>query len=818
MKIHRLEINNIRGIRNLILEPKGKTLAIHGPNGSGKSAVVDAIDFLLTGNISRLRGRGTGGITVSRYGGHVDTTNPEDVWVLAELELPSGDITSVKRCLAHHGSFECEDTHRPIVESLMAIAKDGQHILCRRDIQRYITAEKGQRGRALQALLKIAQIDTIRKNLITLHNSMKRRLDDTSEDLDREKGRVCEIGDIQEYDENLLLDYVNKQRLKLNGSPIKETKSNMIKEKIKPPSQRSDNVIDKKIVQEELTDLHDYLSQKQLETLISHQDGLRSGITSLNEDSDLKQNYDVMALVKQGLDKLDETGACPLCKHPWPEGRLQEILEERLSGAKRADKIHNRIESSLKNLQIVAAELTSKIRGILDNFEKAKLKSEAKFLKGMLTRIEKLHEMLSTSDITTLDESTVASFSVLFEELCSSNAFSLLSKYINGIPDETTEVQSAWDILTRIEVQIKDVEEMITRAVSLQKAFAITSTLNTSFLSARDEVVGSLLADVRDRFVNLYCTIHGDDESDFSATLELDGPSCEFLVDFYGRNQHPPHALHSEGHQDSMGLCLYLAIAEKLGGDQIHLVVLDDVMMSIDRNHRRGVLEIIRSAFPNQQFLITTHDKTWSYQLKYGLSLDKRTFVQFSGWSIDLGPRIETHENIWAQVNEIIDEDEVSKAAPLLRRWLEEFLDTVCARLAARTKHRQDGHYELGNLISAARSQYKELLKQGNKSARSWENEAEREKLDEIDSVRKQIEQRISSEYWAINAAVHFNEWDNFSASDFRPVVEAFEDFCAQFVCSQCGSFLSLVAHDYEETAVGCNCGSSGWNLKTKPD
>jgi recombinational DNA repair ATPase RecF len=68
MRILELEINNVRGIEQLLLKPEGKNLVIRGPNGSGKSAVVDAIDFLLTGRVSRLTGKGTSGITLNNDG------------------------------------------------------------------------------------------------------------------------------------------------------------------------------------------------------------------------------------------------------------------------------------------------------------------------------------------------------------------------------------------------------------------------------------------------------------------------------------------------------------------------------------------------------------------------------------------------------------------------------------------------------------------------------------------------------------------------------------------------------------------------------
>jgi DNA repair exonuclease SbcCD ATPase subunit len=62
VKLLELEVRNIRGIVDLSLLPQGQNFVIVGPNGSGKSAVVDAVDFLLTGRISRLMGKGPVGL------------------------------------------------------------------------------------------------------------------------------------------------------------------------------------------------------------------------------------------------------------------------------------------------------------------------------------------------------------------------------------------------------------------------------------------------------------------------------------------------------------------------------------------------------------------------------------------------------------------------------------------------------------------------------------------------------------------------------------------------------------------------------------
>lgn len=64
IKLESAHIEDVRGIRKLDLDFRNEKFAISGPNGSGKSGVIDAIEFGLTGQIGRLTGRGTKGLSV----------------------------------------------------------------------------------------------------------------------------------------------------------------------------------------------------------------------------------------------------------------------------------------------------------------------------------------------------------------------------------------------------------------------------------------------------------------------------------------------------------------------------------------------------------------------------------------------------------------------------------------------------------------------------------------------------------------------------------------------------------------------------------
>ena len=66
IQVEAVKIMELRGIRELQLTPQRESFVISEPNGSGKSGVVDAIQFGLTGEISRLSGKGTGGLSVQK--------------------------------------------------------------------------------------------------------------------------------------------------------------------------------------------------------------------------------------------------------------------------------------------------------------------------------------------------------------------------------------------------------------------------------------------------------------------------------------------------------------------------------------------------------------------------------------------------------------------------------------------------------------------------------------------------------------------------------------------------------------------------------
>ena len=265
-----------------------------------------------------------------------------------------------------------------------------------------------------------------------------------------------------------------------------------------------------------------------------------------------------------------------------------------------------------------------------------------------------------------------------------------------------------------------------------------------------------------------------------------------------------------------MGLCLFLALNDELSQGKLNLIVMDDVMMSVDTGHRKDVCRLLRDAFGERQLLITTHDKTWAKQLKQERVVDTEGLIEFTGWSVEGGPTVHQQLALWEDIEADLARDDVAQAAFKLRKGSEEFFEAVCDALGAAVTYDSKMQWQLDDWLPAAMEQYKKLLGRARSAARSWGLQEITAELDEANSIRKQIFDRTFIEQWAINASVHYNNWENMSHEDFSSVVDAFKDLQGLFLCSACGAFLERLPKKGSPGVVKCRCGTTSWNLEAK--
>ena len=179
--------------------------------------------------------------------------------------------------------------------------------------------------------------------------------------------------------------------------------------------------------------------------------------------------------------------------------------------------------------------------------------------------------------------------------------------------------------------------------------------------------LNKLYEDVQEDFCEFYRLLNEGDEEQFTAKLTPDAGKLELDVNFYDRGMYPPGAFHSEGHQDGMGVCLYLALMKRLLGERFTFALMDDVVMSVDVGHRRQFCKLLKEKFPDTQFVITTHDRLWAMQMGKAGLVSRKTSLVFQNWSVETGPVVESDEGIGDDIDKLVAKNRISQAAAMLR-------------------------------------------------------------------------------------------------------------------------------------------------------
>jgi hypothetical protein len=179
------------------------------------------------------------------------------------------------------------------------------------------------------------------------------------------------------------------------------------------------------------------------------------------------------------------------------------------------------------------------------------------------------------------------------------------------------------------------------------RALAIASRAYLTFIRVKNHEIQSIFNDLQSDLVHFYDFLHPE-EGHGALSIAMDPQkrgSSELKMDFFDRREEDPRAFGSEGHLDSLGLCIFLAFARRFNGDW-PLLVLDDVVASVDASHKRRVAALLFREFGDRQLLITTHDARWFNDLRgaeaeSGQAARTRNLV-IESWTLEEGPRLRT--------------------------------------------------------------------------------------------------------------------------------------------------------------------------------
>lgn len=815
IQVQKLHIEEFRGIRDLDLTMDRNSFVVVGPNGSGKSGVVDAIDFALTGNVARLSGAGTGGLSVSKHAPHVlQRDNPAAAIVtLTFVHLSSGQVGTLTRNVKTPGQFVLEPRTPELVSGVEWAAQHPELILARREVIKYVNTEPGKRAQEVQALLKLDRIDEIRRVLNAARNKTSSAANSADDGVKSAEDGVKRALDTASLLPSEVIIAVNKSREVLGIEALT---------KVTPETDLSSgaasddgqNTFNRASAIRDVEAISNYLAEHA--NLADASSELHEALTELERDPAVLDALRHRHLVETGLPLVtDQT--CPLCDLEWPDvASLRQHLNDKLARSETAAALQQRVQTA-------AGKVMGQLRGVRSLIQTAQPHAVTMGLSALQTSLldwsndlAAFEAKLGSVDSIRGESERVASNTLAAPKELAGGLSELLTK-IEALPDQSA-IKAARTFLTVAQerwTQLRQARAKASKAVAAQNTATV---VYEKYNSAADAALTSLYKTVEEDFSGFYRQINSDDESSFKAGLSPTAGKLGLEVDFYGLGMFSPMAYHSEGHQDGMGVCLYLALIRQILKSDFRLAVLDDVVTSVDANHRRQFCKLLKEAFPDVQFILTTHDEVWARQMQSSGLVARRSLARFQGWTVDGGPFYRQGGDFWALIEADLTNDDVPGAAHKLRRSLEASLADIAANIQGQVVFRADNNYDLSSFFSAVKGRHGDLLKKATAAANSWNNESAKQTVEELKSERGSAILAQDGENWAINTLVHNNDWATMSKADFKPVVEACKQFLELFTCRNdaCDSWIYVLGIPGKEEQLRCSCGFFDLNLRRK--
>jgi hypothetical protein len=234
--------------------------------------------------------------------------------------------------------------------------------------------------------------------------------------------------------------------------------------------------------------------------------------------------------------------------------------------------------------------------------------------------------------------------------------------------------------------------------------------------SARHAFVGEVLQAISSDVGALYEEVHPG-EGLSRIILQLDEArrsSLQIEARFGGQDDLPPMAYFSQSHLDTLGLCIFIALAKR-GDSRSTILVLDDVLTSVDEPHVDRVIEMLyRQAQHFQHCIFTTHYGPWRQKYRWGfLKTGDCDFVELGSWTLDGGVKLVGAVPELERLRKLLSgpDPDVQSVCSKAGVVLEAMLNFLTLQYQCPVPRRVGSGYTLGELLPSVSKKLKDALK-----------------------------------------------------------------------------------------------------------
>lgn len=661
MGLNNLTLDCFRGATQPItihFDPAKPITMVFGENGNGKSTIIDALTCLLTENRGSI----------------------EDKSETEQKYLKSIGKTEAKISLSTNGgtfSATITGNGRTIVKNPEA-GHPTLKFLRRKMIVNLIEAKASERYKELKDFIDVAEIFKCEDELRKAKRSTE--LDYNS--------KVSIIADSSETLENAWVE---------EGSPSAsylawaETQATLDVSDLTAETQKFRNLKSKWV--DIISKYESYISAK--EVLVIAELHLREKHEDLEAAklSDAVGDVTLLALLEKAKTYIEhnvQIDICPVCSNDMEKQIVVESLDSRIatmSVLKIASDAYNLSKTSFdQKKQILDREMLA-INNLLLPY------------KELIIEFEDSHHLIND-------------FIAGFGEEIEGNILNFVNNKIhlddlNITINLNEEAKSkALSQHNLIVTQFRSISENKLRAEQLQSLVQSLTNALEVVESSRKEFIETELESISEEVDRLYGSLHpGEEIGNIKLFLKPNAQSSLVVGgSFHSETDIAPQSLYSESHLDTLGVCIFMALAKKYG-DENTILVLDDVMMSVDENHLDRFIELLHSECTHfSNIIVTTHYRPWRDRYRNNRAPSTSVhFLELRNWTLESGIKVYNGKLVLDELKQlVINEEDFHREniASTAGRMLENMLDYLTMKFQSRLPRKPQNNYTLSELLS----------------------------------------------------------------------------------------------------------------------
>lgn len=708
--IDAIDIRGIRGIRQCSLDIEGKWLYVWGENGVGKSSLVDALEFFFTGHVQSLEQAQS--LSMIKHLHHVDI-DPNQISVSVRFRDPMAVVVRNQSGYANVVPAELEGCFRS--------ASRGTFILRRTQLLHFIYDKPSERFSDLEGIMGVQDLDETEKNMQRVSAKMAesvQRLEVQRQDaLAQFQIRVG----AEASDENAIAAILNSKLTSIGVESLHDlTELASLSEKLmlkaKAAHLHEETAGQLISVRDAANSLAGTAVDSSLLQMISHAYAELSLVAT-------QERLRVVELLGEARSVITESpiyaSACPVCEQPIERSATLLRLEARLADAAELSEEAKRLKASISTLRDLVAVVAGRLESVLNYMTASVWTDEELLSQGNSTR------HLASALLTELDDAAKLRRPVDTDQLIA--WVKECNRWGGDVAAQAGQRLSAQELSSADRVVLEltslvgfvlpaknELQRLDQQLVAAKAKAGIAKIFFESLKGAKQSVVQNVYNSLQERIESYYKELHpNEDFANIRLVVDTGHrASATLVMNSLGATDEDPRAYSSEGHLDSLGLVIFLAFAKEFQ-EQFPVLVLDDVVTTIDVQHRSRICDLLCDEFGDWQVLVTTHDRNWFEELKEGSRVRGRSGKVIAHyipeWTREQGPTFLPYQSREGYVTECLKRADTEGAANHARSQLESVLKQIAAGTGASVSYRASGRYEVQELLDSVRCRVKQM-------------------------------------------------------------------------------------------------------------